>query len=176
MPNQFDFYHGGGLDMAFLGMGEVDRHGNINVSNLGKRIPGSGGFIDISQNAKTVVFCGTFTNGDIKTEAVNGKLRIVKEGIVKKFVDKVNQITFSGEYAAGKGQNVIYVTERAVFRLENGKLLLTEIAPGVNLAEDILAHMGFVPEIAGDLKTMDAAIFKPGKMRLSNEALFSRFK
>ena len=107
---------------------------------------------------------------------MGGKLRILKDGNVKKFVEKVRQISFSGEYAATKGQKVIYVTERAVFRLENGKLLLTEIAPGVNLEKEVLARMEFVPEIAGDLKTMDTAIFKPGKMRLCNEALFSQFR
>ncbi len=176
MPNQFDFYHGGGLDMAFLGTGEVDRFGNVNVSNLGKRIPGTGGFVDISQNAKTVVFCSTFTNGDIRTQAIDGKLRILQDGRVKKFVEKVRQITFSGEYATTKGQKVVYVTERAVFRLENGKLLLTEIAPGMNLKEDVLDQMEFVPEIAGNLKTMDAAIFRPEKMSVSNETLFSPFQ
>ena len=175
MPDQFDFYHGGGLDMAFLGTGQVDQFGNVNVSNFGTRIPGTGGFVDISQNAKAVVFCGTFTNGDIEVEAADGNLRILKDGRNKKFVNNVNQITFSGEYASQKGQPVIYVTERAVFKLENKKLLLTEIAPGVNLEEDILAHMEFKPEIADNLKTMDSAIFKPQKMRQSNDALFSQF-
>ena len=175
MPNQFDFYHGGGLDMAVLGMGQVDRFGNVNVSNLGARIPGTGGFVDISQNAKSVVFCGTFTNGDVKVEADDGKLRIAQEGRNKKFVSKVNQITFSGEYACDKGQPVLFVTERAVFKLENKKLVLTEIAPGLNLEDDILSQMEFKPEIADNVKTMDSAIFKPEQMKHSNAALFSKF-
>jgi propionate CoA-transferase len=175
MPNQFDFYHGGGLDMAILGMGQVDQFGNVNVSNLGTRIPGTGGFVDISQNAKSVVFCGTFTNGDVNVEADDGKLLIAQEGRNKKFVSKVNQITFSGEYASSKGQPVLFVTERAVFKLENKKLILIEIAPGINLEDDILTQMEFQPEIAGNLKTMDSAIFKPEAMRQSNDALFSQF-
>lgn len=175
MPDQFDFYHGGGLDMAFLGTGQVDQFGNVNVSNFGTRIPGTGGFIDISQNAKAVVFCGTFTNGDIKVEAADGKMQILQDGRNKKFVNNVNQITFSGEYASQKGQRVIYVTERAVFKLESKKLILTEIAPGVNLEDDILARMEFKPEVADNLKTMESAIFKPQAMRQSNDALFSQF-
>jgi propionate CoA-transferase len=158
MPTQFDFYHGGGLDMAFLGMGEADESGNVNVSKLGKRITGSGGFIDISQNAKTMVFCGTFMNGE-----------------TVKFKKHVEQITFSGEFAAKTGQEVLYVTERAVFRLENGKMVLAEIAPGIDVQKDILAHMEFTPEIAPDLKTMDPAIFKPEKMVQSEPALFRHF-
>jgi propionate CoA-transferase len=175
MPNQFDFYHGGGLDMAFLGTGQVDQYGNVNVSNFGTRIPGTGGFVDISQNAKTVVFCGTFTNAGVKVDTDAGKLRIIREGRNKKFIDKVNQITFSGEYSASKGQKVLYVTERAVFKLENKKVILTELAPGINLQDDVLAQMEFTPEIDSNLKTMDSAIFKPEKMRSTNPALFSRF-
>ena len=175
MPSQFDFYHGGGLDMAFLGMGEADAYGNVNVSKLGKRITGSGGFIDISQNAKTMVFCGTFTNGEIILDIADGKIGILKDGSTKKFRERVEQITFSGEYATRTGQQVLYVTERAVFRLENGKMVLTEIAPGIDLQKDVLAQMEFVPEIAPDLKTMDPSIFKPDKMRQSNPALFSDF-
>jgi propionate CoA-transferase len=172
MPNQFDFYHGGGLDKAFLGMGEIDQTGNINVSNLGSRIPGTGGFVDISQNAKSVVFCGTFTNGGIEAAAENGKLQIVREGNKKKFVRQVHQITFSGKYAAERGQEVVYVTERAVFKLEKGKLLLTEIAPGMRLEKDILSRMEFTPDIADNLKTMDASVFKPEKMGLDNGDFF----
>ena len=175
MPNQFDFYHGGGLDMACLGMGQVDQFGNVNVSNLGSRIPGTGGFVDISQNAKKVVFVGTFTNGNVKVDTVDGKLRILDEGRNKKFLNNVHQITFSGEYASERGQSVMYVTERAVFKLENKKLVLIEIAPGVNLQDDILDQMEFKPEIADNLKTMNSAIFKPEKMKTSDEALFSQF-
>jgi propionate CoA-transferase len=175
MPCQFDFYHGGGLDMAFLGMGETDPSGNVNVSRLGKKITGSGGFIDISQNAKTMVFCSTFTNGEILVDTKEGKLTILKEGSTKKFRNQVAQISFSGEFAAQKGQQVLYVTERAVFKLENRKLVLTEIAPGIDLEKDILAQMEFTPVIADNLKTMDSVIFKPEKMMLNNEAVFSHF-
>ena len=176
MPSQFDFYHGGGLDMAFLGMGQVDAQGNVNVSNLGDRIPGSGGFIDISQNAKSVVFCGTFTNGDVKTETADGNLKIISEGRNKKFVNNVRQVSFSGAYACEKGQKVFYVTERAVFKLDEGKVILLEIAPGVDLQKDVLDQMEFKPEIAGDLKTMNPAIFKPEKMISNDRAIFSHFQ
>ncbi|PKN66700.1 MAG: acyl CoA:acetate/3-ketoacid CoA transferase [Deltaproteobacteria bacterium HGW-Deltaproteobacteria-15] len=175
MPSQFDFYHGGGLDMAFLGMGEADPLGNVNVSRLGKRITGSGGFIDISQNAKIMVFCGTFTNGEILVDAKNGKLTILKEGSNKKFRNQVAQVSFSGEFATQKGQQVLFVTERAVLKLENRKMVLTEIAPGIDLQKDILAQMEFTPVIAENLKTMDPAIFKPERMMLNNQNVFSHF-
>jgi propionate CoA-transferase len=175
MPSQFDFYHGGGLDMAFLGMGEADPSGNVNVTRLGKRITGSGGFIDISQTAKTVVFCGTFTNGEILLDTKDGKLTILKEGTTKKFRSQVQQVSFSGELATKKGQQVLFVTERAVFKLENGKMVLTEIAPGIDLQKDVLDQMEFAPVIADNLKTMDLAIFKPEAMKQNNPALFSNF-
>jgi propionate CoA-transferase len=176
MPSQFDFYHGGGLDMACLGLGEADASGNINVSKLGRRITGSGGFIDISQTAKEVVFCGTFTNGEIVLDSSDGKISIVKEGTTKKFREKVGQVSFSGEFATRNGQRVLYVTERAVFQLREGKMVLTEIAPGIDLERDILAQMEFTPEISADLKTMDPAIFKREKMVESNPDLFRAFR
>jgi len=175
MPAQFDFYHGGGLDMAFLGMGEADSLGNVNVSKLGRRITGSGGFIDISQNAKTMVFCGAFTNGEIVLEVADGKVSIRQDGATKKFRQRVEQVTFSGEYASRRGQKVFYVTERAVFTLRNGRMVLIEIAPGVDLQKDVLDKMEFVPDIAPDLKTMDPAVFSSGRMRDSNPALFGAF-
>ncbi len=175
MPSQFDFYHGGGLDIACLGMGQCDEAGNVNVSKLGTDVTGSGGFIDISQNAKTVVFCAPFVNGKPKLEIKDGKLTIVKDGTGKKFLKKVDQITFSGKYANETGQNVFYVTERAVFKLENGKVVLKEIAPGVDLQKDVLAHMDFAPVIADDLKNMDAAIFKPERMVQNNPTIFKYF-
>jgi propionate CoA-transferase len=175
MPSQFDFYHGGGLDMAFLGMGEVDPSGNVNVSRLGTRITGSGGFIDISQTAKTVVFCSPFTNGEILVDTKDGKLTILKEGTTQKFRKQVAQVSFSGKFATQTGQQVVYVTERAVFKLENGKVVLTEIAPGIDLQRDVLAQMEFTPEIAANVKIMDGAIFRPEIMTENNPSLFSNF-
>jgi propionate CoA-transferase len=175
MPSMFDFYHGGGLDIAFLGMGEADALGNVNVTRLGNRITGSGGFIDISQSAKNVVFCGSFANGETLLETKDGKLKIVKDGTTKKLRKQVAQVSFSGKFATRTGQHVLYVTERAVFKLENGKLTLTEIAPGVDLRNDVLGQMEFSPEIAPDLKIMDSAIFTPERMRQRNPALFSHF-
>ena len=144
-PSQFDFYGGGGLDIAFLGMGELDATGNVNVSKLDGTTVGPGGFIDIAQNAKKVVFCGTFETKGARLVPGDGVLRIERGGEIAKLVDAVAQITFSGERTRAVGQEVVYVTERAVFRLTADGVALTEVAPGVDLEADVLSRMGFRP-------------------------------
>lgn len=164
----FDFYHGGGLDLTCLGVAEVDEKGNVNTSKFGGRLNGCGGFIDISQNSRAVVFAGTFTAGGLEIAIEDGKLRIVKEGRARKFVKAVEQITFSGPYAASKSQPVIYVTERCVFQLTPGGLELIEVAPGIDIERDILAHMDFRPAINKPVP-MDPRIFLEEPMELMEE-------
>jgi len=147
-PSQFDFYSGGGLDIAFLGFGEIDASGNVNVSKLGGVTVGPGGFIDIAQNARKVVFCGTFDAKGTELEIGSGRLRIARHGEVTKLVAQVEQITYSGREAMKRGQEVIYVTERAVFRLTGKGLALTEVAPGIDLRGDVLERMKFTPLVA----------------------------
>ena len=165
---QFDFYDGGGLDIANLGLAECDEAGNINVSKLGSHITGCGGFINITQNAKRLFFCGTFTAKNLAIAVHDGKLRIAREGETKKFIQHVGHVTFSGEHAAACGKSVTYITERAVFELRADGLHLTEIAPGIDLEKDVLAQMEFRPKMETPPKHMDERIFRPGLMGLSN--------
>ncbi len=158
--SQFDFYDGGGLDCSFLGLAQTDRHGNVNVSKFNGRPVGCGGFINITASTPRLVFCGTFTAGGLELAVGDGRLTIIKEGRSRKFVEQVEQITFNGSDAAKRQQQVSFITERAVFVLQPDGLALTEIAPGVDLERDVLAHMGFRPLIR-DLKLMDAALFQP---------------
>ncbi|MDD7910883.1 acyl CoA:acetate/3-ketoacid CoA transferase [Pseudovibrio exalbescens] len=142
---QFDYYSGGGIDVTFLGMGEADRHGNVNVSHLGGNLIGPGGFIEIAQNAKKVVFCGTFDAAGAKVAFVGGKLAVIQPGKVRKFTQKVAAITFSGAFARQSGQEVLYITERAVFRLSDEGLEIIELAPGIEPERDIFPFMDFRP-------------------------------
>jgi propionate CoA-transferase len=156
----FSFYDGGGIDVAFLGMAQVDSSGNVNASKVGDMLAGCGGFINISQNARKVVFCGTFTAKGLRCQIGDGLLSIVGEGSILKFVHQVDQITFSGAYSRSVSQPVLYVTERAVFELTPAGLVLKEIAPGIDLETDVLSQMGFRPVIADDLRRMDGEIFR----------------
>lgn len=169
----FDFYDGGGIDTAFLGLAQCDASGNVNVSKFGPKIAGCGGFINITQNANDLVFCGTFTAAGLKVKIENGKLHILQEGRAHKFVKNVEQITFSGKVAVANRKSVKYVTERAVFELQPEGLTLTEIAPGVDLKKDILDQMDFTPRIAPELKTMDERIFRDEPMGLTFEGVKS---
>lgn len=162
----FDYYDGGGLDTAFLGLAECDCQGNINVSKFGPKIAGAGGFINITQNAKKVVFCGTFTAGKLEVVAADGKLEILQEGKIDKFVEMVQHVTFSGERARELGQNILYVTERVVFEMTSEGIMITEIAPGIDLKKDVLDHIEFECAVSKDLKLMDERIFKDEKMGL----------
>ncbi len=170
-PSQFDFYQGGGLDIAFLGLAQADKQGNLNVSKFGPRLAGAGGFIDISQNAKKVVFVGTFTAGGLDVAVDAGKLLILEEGRSKKFIEEVEHRTFSGPQAARWGKSVLYITERCVFKLSPEGLELTEVAPGVDLQKDILDQMDFRPIIKGEPKLMDARIFRDEPMNIRGQML-----
>jgi len=170
-PYQFDFYDGGGLDAAFLGLAEVDRAGNLNVSKFGPKLAGAGGFINISQNAKRVIFVGTFGAGRQRIAVSDGKLAILEEAKARKFVEAVEHVTFSGAYAAKRGQSVLYVTERCVFALTPDGLELTEVAPGIDIERDILKLMHFKPIMPRNPLTMDQRIFRDGVMDLRNDLL-----
>jgi propionate CoA-transferase len=172
---QFDFYDGGGLDLACLGMAQADADGNVNVSRFGKRLAGAGGFINISQNARKVVFAGTFTNDGLETTLDDGKVVIVKEGKSKKFVARVQQITFNGAYAAKAGQPAYYVTERCVFQRTAEGMELVEVAPGIDIERDILAQMDFKP-IVRNPQPMDPRIFRDEPMQLDDTLLGRRLE
>jgi propionate CoA-transferase len=170
-PYQFDFYDGGGLDIAFLGLAQADAEGNVNVSKFGPKLAGAGGFINISQSAKKVVFVGTFNAGRLQVQLDDGQLRIVDDGEVAKFVREVEHCTFSGHVASARAQRVLYVTERCVLQLTPDGLELIEVAPGVDLQRDVLDRMAFTPIIKGTPALMDARIFRPEPMGLRDDLL-----
>ena len=165
-PYQFDFYNGGGLDITYVGLAQVDQWGNVNVSRFGGKAVGCGGFIDITQFAKKICFLFTFTSGGLEVEIGDGELQIIREGRYQKFVDAVEQVTFSGEFARDRRQAVVFVTERAVFDLTGEGLRLVEIAPGVDLERDILQHLPFRLHIGDNLKMMSPSIFQSSPMGL----------
>ena len=169
-PYQFDFYDGGGLDVAVLGMAQVDVEGNVNVSKFGSRLAGAGGFINISQSARKVVYAGTFLSGACDVAVGAGGLSIRQDGRTPKFVAEVEHRTFSGPHAAALGKQVVYVTERCVFELREDGLVLTELAPGVDLERDVLAHMAFRPRIEGP-RPMDARLFREEAMDLRQQLI-----
>src|SRR5262249_2219349 len=165
-PYQFHFYDGGGLDIAFLSFAEVDPRGNVNISRFGSKIVGIGGFINISQNARKVVFSGTFTAAGLKLECSGGSMRILTEGRTRKFVPAIEQICYNASFAEQQGRTAVFVTERAVFRAIDGALELIEIAPGVDLERDVVAHMAAMPRIPSNLRIMDRRLFAPEPMGL----------
>ena len=170
-PSQFDFYDGGWLDVAFLGLAQADSEGNLNVSKFGPKIAGAGGFINISQSAKKVVFVGTFKAGKLDLAIERGQLHIQKDAASRKFVSNVEHRTFSGKYATAREQKVLYITERCVFSLCEQGLELIEIAPGVDLARDILAQMDFAPVMRRPPRLMDERIFLTEPMGLRDSML-----
>lgn len=165
--DQMLYYNGAGVDVTFMGAGEMDAQGHVNATRLGESCPGAGGFIDITQNARHVVFCSSFTAKGLSIDCLDGALKILREGEVCKFPARVNQISWNGEQARQQGQTMHYVTERAVFEMRPEGATLVEIAPGIDLERDILAHMAFKPLIANDLKVMDPALFSPASFGLS---------
>jgi propionate CoA-transferase len=164
MSAQFDLYNGGALDFAGLAFAQIDQHGNVNVTKAGDTVIGPGGFTDISQKARTVVFCGSFTGGGLRTQVRDGNLDIISEGRYAKFVRDVDAVSFSAARALREGQRVVYVTERAVFELREQGLTLTETAPGVDIERDILGLLPFRPHMGRRIEEMNPSIFRPQPM------------
>lgn len=170
-PYQFDFYDGGGLDLAFLSFAQVSRDGSVNVSRFQGRIVGVGGFVNISQNARCVVFSGTFTAGGLEVKVEDGRVSINREGRHRKFVEAVEQVSYSGSYANDRRQPRLFVTERAVLRGVGNALQLLEIAPGIDMERDVLNQMEFRPEIPSTIQLMDARLFRQDPMGIRDEVL-----
>ncbi len=175
MPDQFDFYDGGGLDLTCLGFAQCDSQGNVNASQFGPRVAGCGGFINISQNTERVLFLGTFTTGGLQVAVEAGTVRVIQEGSIKKFVDSTDQVTFCSMFADAQDQEVFYITERCVFKLIAGKLSLIEVAPGIDVEKDILAHMDFTP-VVGQVAKMDPRLFQNCPMGIRGEFLLKELR
>jgi propionate CoA-transferase len=166
-PYQFDFYNGHGVDVTYMGFGEADADGNVNATKLGERATGAGGFIDITERARTVVFCGTMTAGGLKVVVGNGRLRVTREGAIQKWVTRVQQVSFNGVRALRRGQRVLVVTERAVFKLVEGGWALIEVAPGVDVEHDILPHMAFRPQTSEPPAVTPPVVYENARLELS---------
>jgi propionate CoA-transferase len=167
-PYMFDFYDGGGLDIASLSFAQIDARGNVNVHKFPGRLRGPGGFPNISARTGRINFVGTLTTSGLEVEVADGRLRIVSEGSLSKFVETVDEVSFSGAMANERGQQVRYITERAVFELGEGKVSLIEVAEGLDPEDDVIAHMGFKPDVSDDLTTMDPRVFAEGPMGLAD--------
>jgi propionate CoA-transferase len=165
--HQFDWYDGGGLDVAVLSFAQLDAAGNVNVGRFGGRLPGVGGFINISQGAKRLVFVGTLVAGGGAPVVGGDRPLTVPDDGAAKLVKEVEQISFSAARARQVGQPVVYITERAVFELDDDGIVLTEVAPGLDLEKDVLAHMDFRPAISSKLKEIDHRVYRPEPMRLA---------
>ena len=168
-PYMFDFYDGGGLDIASLSFAQIDAVGNVNVHKFPGRLRGPGGFPNISSRTGRICFVGTLTTSGLSVEVADGRLRIESEGTLHKFVESVDEVSFSGATASRRGQQVRYITERAVFELRDGRVTLIEVAEGLDPETDVIAHMGFVPEISDELTTIDKRVFLEGPMGLADE-------
>jgi propionate CoA-transferase len=173
-PSMFDFYDGGGLDIASLSFAQIDARGNVNVHKFPGRLRGPGGFPNISSRTGRLCFVGTLTTSGLRVEVADGLLRIETEGALPKLVESVDEVSFSGSMANRRGQIVRYITERAVFELGDGRVTLIEIAEGLDPETDVIAHMGFVPEVSDELTTMDSRVFGEGAMGLAEEFGLSR--
>ena len=173
-PYMFDFYDGGGLDIASLSFAQIDSVGNVNVHKFPGRLRGPGGFPNISSRTGRICFVGTLTTSGLNVEVADGRLRIESEGTLHKFVESVDEVSFSGVTASRRGQQVRYITERAVFELRDGRVTLIEVAEGLDPETDVIAHMGFVPEISDELTTIDKRVFLEGPMGLADEFRVNR--
>jgi propionate CoA-transferase len=173
-PYMFDFYDGGGLDIASLSFAQIDAVGNVNVHKFPGRLRGPGGFPNISSRTGRICFVGTLTTSGLRVEVADGRLRIESEGTLPKFVESVDEVSFSGAMASSRGQQVRYITERAVFELRDGRVTLIEVAEGLDPETDVIAHMGFVPQVSDELSTIDSRVFSEGAMGLADEFGVSR--